>query len=101
MDKRKLEIKVGVSYRTDLQEAKRILTELLDADPRVEAEERQVFVDSLGDSAVVMGFRAWVKTEEYWNTRWDMNEKIKERFDQEGIEIPYNQLDVHIREKDL
>lgn len=98
MDKRKLEIKVGVSYQTDLRKAKSILRELLEEEPRAEEEERQVFVDSLGDSSIVIGFRAWVKTEEYWAVKWDMNEKIKERFDQENIEIPYNQLDIHIRE---
>lgn len=97
MEKRKLEIKVGVSYRTDLKKAKAVLTRLLEEDPRIEAEERQVFVDSLGDSSVVIGFRAWVRTEDYWPAKWDMNEKIKESFDGEGIEIPYNQLDVHIR----
>ena len=99
MDKRKLEIKVGVSYETDLKKAKTILKELLEEDPRIETEDCQVFVDSLGDSAVVIGFRAWVRTEDYWPAKWDMNEKIKERFDREGIEIPYNQLDIHIREK--
>lgn len=100
MDKRKLEIKVGVSYRTDLKKAKALLTELLEQDSRIEEEERQVFVDSLGESAVVIGFRAWVRTEDYWTAKWDLNQKIKERFDLEGIEIPFNQLDVHIRNQE-
>ncbi len=46
-----------------------------------------------------LGFRAWVKTEDYWAVKWEMNERIKARFDSEGIEIPYNQLDVNIKEK--
>lgn len=98
MDRRKLEVKVGVGYQTDLKKAKEILQQLLAADSRVEEKERQVFVDSLGESAVVLGFRAWVKTEDYWAVKWEMNEKIKARFDEEGIEIPYNQLDVTIRD---
>ncbi len=98
MDRRKLEVKVGVGYQTDLKKAKEILRQLLEADSRVEEKERQVFVDSLGESAVVLGFRAWVKTEDYWAVKWEMNEKIKARFDEEGIEIPYNQLDVTIRD---
>ena len=98
MDRRKLEVKVGVGYQTDLKKAKEILQQLLEADSRVEEKERQVFVDSLGESAVVLGFRAWVKTEDYWAVKWEMNEKIKARFDEEGIEIPYNQLDVTIRD---
>ena len=100
MDRRKLEIKVGVSYRTDLKNAKALLTELLEQDSRIEEKERQVFVDSLGESAVVIGFRAWVRTEDYWTAKWDLNQKIKERFDLEGIEIPFNQLDVHIRKQE-
>ena len=98
MDRRKLEIKVGVSYQANLKLAKEILQKLLEADARVEEEDRQVFVDSLGESAVIIGFRAWVRTEDYWAVKWEMNEKIKARFDESGIEIPYNQLDVTIRE---
>ena len=99
MDRRKLEVKVGVGYQTDLKLAKEILKQLLEEDSRVEEKDRQVFVDSLGDSSIIIGFRAWVKTEEYWAVKWEMNEKIKAQFDEKGIEIPYNQLDVTIREK--
>ena len=77
MDRRKLEVKVGVGYQTDLKKAKEILQQLLEADSRVEEKERQVFVDSLGESAVVLGFRAWVKTEDYWAVKWEMNERNK------------------------
>ena len=98
-DKRRLEIKVGISYDSDLQKAKDILQELIQSDPELmDQEEKQVFVDSLGDSSVVLGMRSWVKTEEFWNTKWRMNEKIKEQFDANGIQIPYPQLDVRIRE---
>ena len=53
-------------------------------------------MDELGESAVVLGFRAWVPTEKYWMVKWGLNEKIKFSFDEEGIQIPYNQLDVHL-----
>ena len=56
-------------------------------------------MDSLADSAVVIGLRAWVKTEEYWATRWRLMEEIKLTFDAEGIDIPYNQLTVHLKEE--
>ena len=59
-----------------------------------------VFVDSLGDSSVIMGFRVWVPTDSYWPARWRLNERIKEEFDANGIEIPFNQLDVHVYQKD-
>ena len=97
MEKRRLEIKVGISYESDLLLAKQILRELIEKDPELlDREETQVFVDELGDSAVILGLRAWVKTEEFWNTKWRMNEQIKLEFDKRGIRIPYPQMDVHM-----
>ena len=55
-----------------------------------------MFVSELADSSVVIGLRAWVKTEVYWATRWRILEEIKMSFDEEGIDIPYNQLTVHM-----
>lgn len=98
-EKRRLEIKVDVSYKADLLHVKETLERLLREDPDILSEEELVvFVDSLGQHSVVVGFRAWVKTEDYWPVRWRMNEKIKLTFDEEGIEIPYPQMDVHVRE---
>lgn len=100
-DQRKLEIKVGISYQSDMHKAKAILERLLKEDPDTkEDEDMVVFVDSLGDSSVVMGFRVWVPTDSYWPARWRLNERIKEEFDVNGIEIPYNQLDVHVYQKE-
>lgn len=97
-DSRKLEIKVGISYGADLKKAKRILEKLLHADPSIMSDqEMQVFVDELASDSVVLGLRAWVKTEEYWTTKWRLNEEIKLAFDEEGIEIPFPQMDVHIK----
>lgn len=96
-DQRKLEIKVGISYRSDIRKAKEILEKLLREDPDTkEDKDMVVFVDELAESAVIMGFRVWVPTESYWPAKWRLNERIKEEFDAQGIEIPYNQLDVHI-----
>lgn len=97
-DKRRLEIKIGISYDSDIKKAKEILRELIETDPQLmEQEETQIFVDSLGESSVVLGMRSWVKTEEFWPTKWRMNERIKEEFDANGIQIPYPQMDLHIR----
>ena len=98
-EKRKLEIKTGISYEADIHMAKKVLEQLIKEDPRLEEEGSQVFVDSLADSAVVIGFRAWVKTEDYLQTKWDMNEKIKHAFDEAKINIPYNQMDVHLTQE--
>lgn len=94
---RKLDLKVGISYDADMKEAKRIIEDMLRRDASViQDEEIMVFVSDLADSAVVIGLRAWVKTEEYWAARWRLLEQIKNAFDEAGIEIPYNQLTVHL-----
>lgn len=100
MDKRRLEIKVGISYHSDLLKAKDILRRLVEEDPELlEREEIQIFVDQLADSAVILGIRAWVRTDEYWNTKWRMNERIKLEFDANGIQIPFPQMDVYLQQK--
>ena len=97
-DRRNLEIKIMISYQADLIKAKSILDRLLREDPTTMSDkEMKVFVDELADDGVIIGFRVWVKTEDYWPTKWRLNEAIKLEFDEEKIEIPYPQLDVHIK----
>ena len=99
-DERRLDLKVGISYESDLKKAKEILERLLLSHKDILTnEDWKVFVDSLADSSVVLGIRAYVKMEKYWDTRWELLEQIKLTFDEEGIEIPYNQLTVHMQEK--
>ena len=96
-NQRKLEIKVGISYDSDIHKAKKVLERLLKEDPGTKTDkEMVVFVDELADSAVIMGLRVWVPTEKYWNIKWRLNEKIKEAFDENHIAIPYPQMDVHV-----
>ena len=81
-----------------MKKAKSILERLLHEDEHVLSDqEMQVFVDELGASGIMLGLRAWVNTEQYWSTKWRLNEEIKLAFDEEGIEIPFPQMDVHIR----
>ena len=95
-DQRKLEVEIA--YSSDLKKAKGILERLLHEDEHVLSDqEMQVFVDELGASGIMLGLRAWVNTEQYWPTKWRLNEEIKLAFDEEGIEIPFPQMDVHIR----
>lgn len=99
-DKRRLDLTVGISYQADLQQAKTLLEQLVSSEEAVlKDEEMRVFVDSLGDSAVVLGIHSWVKKEDYWTTKWKMTEEIKLLFDEHGIEIPYQQIVVHTKEK--
>lgn len=100
--RRQLDLKIGISYSADLKKAKELLLEMLKSDERImRDEDMKIFVDELGESAVVLGLRAWVSTEDYWSVRWDLFERIKFTFDEEGIEIPYNQLTLHVKEGGL
>lgn len=97
MGKRRVDISVGISYTADLKKAKEILQRLFEEHPLVLKEEPiQVFVDSLGDSAVLIGGRAWAASENYWECRWNITEAVKLEYDKAGIEIPFNQIDVHM-----
>ena len=99
---RKLEIKVGISYESNIQKAKEILEKILLEDPDTQGDrsEMVVFVDQLADSAVIMGLRVWVPTDSYWSVKWRLNQKIKEEFDAQGIVSPYSQMDIYVHHKD-
>ena len=99
-DRRKLEITVGISYEDSIQTAKAVLQRLLTEHPLVlHDQEAQVFVAELGESSVVLGVRCWVKTDQYYPVLWQLNEQIKEAFDEAGIHIPYPQMDVHMKQE--
>ncbi len=96
-DKRRVDLSVGISYNADLKKAKALIEELFRRDEDVLQEEGiTVFVDSLGDSAVVIGARCWVKKEAYWDVKWRLTESIKFTLDENEIEIPFNQIVVHM-----
>lgn len=100
--KRQLDFKVMISYEDDLKKAKDILNELVLRDERILTEQgHRVFVDSLGDHGVVLGCRAWVATDQFWDVYWDLNEHVKLSYDDAGIHIPYNQLDVHVKKEEI
>ena len=95
--KRKVEIKIAIAYSSDMRQVKEIVYGILKKDARIlESEPKDVFLDSFDDSGMTLGIRAWVKTEDYWKTTWDLREKVKEEFDANGIEIPYNRLEVDL-----
>ena len=96
-DKRRLDLYVGISYEADIKTAKKVLQELLLQEPaRIPEEEVTVFVDALEDSSVKLGCRVWLKVEKYWQAKWRLTESMKEKLEEAGIEIPYNQLTVSI-----
>lgn len=97
-DERQLDLRVSISYDADIRQAKNVIEELLEKDECIiKNEQINVFVHELADNAVVLGIRAWVKNEEYWETRWRLLEEIKILLDENGIEIPYPQMTVHMQ----
>ena len=95
MEKRRLIINVLIDYESDLERAKELLTRLLRENPLILKEE-DILADSLGERGVSLSARGWTRTEDYWQARWDMMEKIKLVFDQEGIRISHFERNVPI-----
>lgn len=94
---RRVDMTVGISYDTDIRKAKEILQRIIDEDMDVKQDDtKRVYVDSLGASEVVLGIRVYCENAKYWDLKWRLLENIKLTFDQEGIEIPYQKVDVHI-----
>lgn len=94
---RRLSTTVGIAYEADTARAIELLTALIKSrKPLVNPEKALVYVKELGDSSVVLGLHYWVKTADYWDEAWSINQAIKDVLDQNGIAIPFNQLDVHV-----
>lgn len=95
---RRLDIRIGVSYSTDIKTAKHLLMDILMSDEMVlKDREIRVIVVELSGSSVILETRNWVNTGDYWNLKFNLLERYKEVFDENGIEIPFEQLDVHLR----
>ena len=94
---RRLSTTVGIAYEADTARDIELLTALIKSrKPLVNPEKALVYVKELGDSSVVLGLHYWVKTDDYWDEAWSINQAIKDVLDQNGIAIPFNQLDVHV-----
>ncbi len=95
---RRIDLVFGVGYESDIKKVREILMGLLQADKRILADPApQVLVGKLGDSSVDFYARPWCKTEDYWDIYFDLTEKAKLAFDENGISIPFPQMDVHLK----
>lgn len=95
--KRRLELSVGIGYKSDLKKAKEVLIRLGENDPARDPENPvNVFVSELVESSVNLGLHVWVSSSEYWNAKWRLTENIKMAFDEEGIEIPFKQVEISV-----
>lgn len=96
---RRVDVSIGVSYDTDLKKAKSVLETVIRSNKNVLTDrDIMVFVDALGDSSITLTTRCWTASENYWPTVWALRENFKEAFDENGISIPFPQMDVHIRQ---
>ena len=96
---RRLDIAVGIGYGSDVTKAKAVLRQIIEDYPLVLKDKGiDVIVISLDESCVTLETRCWVNQDAYWDTRFIFLERFKQEFDKNGIEIPYNQLDVHVKQ---
>jgi small conductance mechanosensitive channel len=96
---RRIDLVFGISYDDDIKKAKKILERILAEDERVLKEPAPVVaVSELADSSVNFVVRPWAKTSDYWRVYFDITEKVKLTFDEQGISIPYPQRDIHMHE---
>jgi len=94
---RRVDMTFGIGYDDDIDKAKAIIEEMIQADARVLPDPAPVIaVAALADSSVNIVVRPWVKSSDYWGLFFELTEKIKKRFDAEGISIPFPQRDVHV-----
>ena len=95
---RRVDITIGTSYNESVDKVKEALKNVIDSTPEV-LKDKDIFagITKFGESSIDYTIRVWVKNADYWNAYFGMHEKIKRIFEEKNIEIPFNQLDVHMR----
>ena len=97
-ESRRCDVKVSIAYSADIKKAKEVLTKVLSEDPdTIKEREHFVFVDELADSGINLCVRCWFKNEDFWQGKWRITEQCKYALDKAEIEIPFPQMDVHMR----
>ena len=98
MKNRRLDLRFGVAYDSDIQKVKEILERVAIGDEAILKDEpTDVFVSELMDSYVEMGVRGWVKRDDYWTAKWRITENVKLEFDKAGISIPFPQMEITMK----
>jgi small conductance mechanosensitive channel len=96
-DTRRVDLVIGIGYTSDIQKAYDVLMNLIKEDTRILSDPpTNIAVSELADSSVNFVVRPWVKRQDYWGVKFDLTRKIKEAFDENGIEIPFPQQVVHM-----
>ncbi|MFK7956471.1 MAG: mechanosensitive ion channel family protein [Lysobacterales bacterium] len=98
-DTRRVDMVFGIGYDDDMNQARNIMLEVIEAHPAILSEPAPlVAVSELANSSVNFVVRPWVKTADYWTVKFEVTEQIKQRFDAGGVSIPYPQMDVHMNQ---
>lgn len=98
-EKRRVDLNFDIHYDSDVKKAKSLIQSVVEKHPyTLKGEEIYVRVSAYKDSAISLGLRVWTLTEHYYDLKDDLIEEIKNVFDENGICIPYNQLDIRIKE---
>ena len=94
---RRVDWTIGIGYGDDVDKAEQVIKRMCDEDSRI-LKDPEVFiaVSELADSSVNFAVRAWVKSDDYWGVFFDMNKKVYKVFAEEGLNIPFPQMDVHV-----
>jgi len=96
---RRVDWTFGMAYGDSTEKARTIIADLMQKEPKILDDPKPfVAVSQLGDSSVNFAVRAWLKSEDYWDVFFDMNEKIYNSFNEQGISIPFPQMDVHVHQ---
>lgn len=102
-DTRRVEWKFGISYGDSVEEARKVILEIMGDDKRILNDNpkraSQVSLEGLGDSSVNLFVRGWVKTEDYWDVLFDIYEQIYETLPKRGVRFPFPQMDIHIKKQ--
>lgn len=97
---RRVDLTFNTSYKCDVEKVKSVIRKVIDDNPMaLKKPEPFVRLSEHNESALTYTVRIWCKTEDYWDLKYDTIESVKKAFDENDIEIPYNQIDVHIDNK--
>ena len=100
-DLRRVDLTFSISYSDDFEKAKKVIEEVWNQNELILKDPApSVRVSAQSASSIDLTAKVWCKNEDYWTVNFDMLERVKTAFDQNGIQIPFNQLDVHIKNQD-
>lgn len=89
-ERRRIDLAFDVAYNTDIRKVKNILEKIFKSEPKILDDPKPIIgLNTLGDNAMQVVAKPWVKTEDYWDVYYEIMEKIKKQFDENGVEIPF------------